>query len=418
MRKVTTDETDTDPLSRWSSVEAITLATPPLPQVNLVPAPPRIPSPRSRTAAFRARFFPTVTTAEWADWRWQLKHRVVTLAALERFIRLAPEERDAAGQGGLPLAITPYYLSLVDPDDTGCPIRRSVVPTTAELASGVGESADPLCEDDHSPVPGLVHRYPDRVLFLATSSCSTYCRYCTRSRLVGSAAHAHAGRSAWEKGIEYVRNHPEVRDVLVSGGDPLLLEDEQLEWLLTRLRAIPHVELLRLGTKIPVVMPQRVTPSLARLLARFHPLWMSLHFTHPEELTPEVARACRRLANAGIPLGSQTVLLKGINDDVPTLKALFHGLLRLRVKPYYLFQCDPIPGSGHFRTPVATGLDMIRGLRGHTSGYAVPTFAVDAPGGGGKIPLLPDYGQGHDGDDLVLRNYEGRLYRYPDPSGP
>lgn len=277
------------------------------------------------------------------------------------------------------------------------------------------EARDPLKEDDDSPVPGLVHRYPDRVLFLVTSFCATYCRYCTRSRLVGNGRGSHFNFDQWQKAIAYIESTPTIRDVLLSGGDPLTLPDEKLEWLLSRLRRIPHVEFLRIGTKVPVVLPQRITAGLARMLRRYHPLWISIHFTHPDELTPEVAKACERLADAGIPLGSQTVLLAGVNDDVDTMKRLMHGLLRIRVRPYYLFQCDPTLGSAHFRTPVAKGMEIIHGLRGHTTGYAVPTYVIDAPGGGGKIPLLPDTIVGRDGDYLLLRNYEGLVFRYPDP---
>jgi lysine 2,3-aminomutase len=264
-------------------------------------------------------------------------------------------------------------------------------------------------------VPAIVHRYPDRVLFLVTGLCSTYCRYCTRSRMVGAAGEASVRQSNLEGGLAYIEAHPEIRDVLLSGGDPLTLDDDRLDWILARLRRIAHVELVRIGTKQPVVMPQRITRDLTRVLRRYHPLWMSIHFTHPLELTPEVAEACGRLADAGIPLGSQTVLLKGVNDEIESMKRLMHGLLRIRVRPYYLYQCDPIVGSSHFRTPVSKGLEIIRGLRGHTTGYAVPTYVIDAPGGGGKIPLLPGYLQGREGDELVLQNFEGALYRYTDP---
>ncbi|MBZ0167375.1 MAG: KamA family radical SAM protein, partial [Candidatus Omnitrophica bacterium] len=281
-----------------------------------------------------------------------------------------------------------------------------------------GEDPDPLGEEHHMAVPGLVHRYPDRVLFLTTGFCSTYCRYCTRSRMVGETNGEYSfSVSQWEKAIQYIQEHPEIRDCLLSGGDPLSIGDTKLEWLLSKLRAIKHLEFIRIGTKIPVVMPQRITPELCDMLKKYHPLWMSIHFTHPEELTTETLEACGRLANAGIPLGSQTVLLKGINDNAGTLKELFHGLLRARVKPYYLYQCDPVSGSAHFRTPVEKGLEIIRQLRGHTTGYAIPQFVIDAPGGGGKIPLLPDYIVGRDGDDLLLTNFEGNTYRYPDPGG-
>ncbi len=376
---------------------------------------PVSPSVNARTRFFRRRFFPEVSSAEWNDWRWQLRHAFRDAAGLSRILNLAPEERAAlTGPVHLPLAITPYYASLLDLEDPSHPLRRTVVPTSAELVRGIGEEEDPLGEDHDMPVPGLVHRYPDRVLFLVSSTCSTNCRYCTRSRVVGNGAGHSFSMEQWKQALEYIAATPAVRDVLLSGGDPLTLTDEALEWILTQLQAIPHVEFIRIGTKVPAVLPQRVTPALTRMLRRFHPLWMSLHFTHPAELTPETAAACGRLADAGIPLGSQTVLLAGVNDEVETMKALVQGLLRLRVKPYYLYQCDPILGTSHFRTPVEKGLEIIRGLRGHTTGYAVPSYVIDAPGGGGKIPLLPEYYAGREGDDVLLRNFEGKVFRYPD----
>ncbi len=377
-------------------------------------------APSERSMAFMERFFPEATPDEWNDWRWQVRHSIRNLSELERIVALSPEERDAilGLNGSLPLRITPYYASLLNPMDPYQPVRRSVIPVSAEFAVSPGEAADPLGEDHDSPVPGLVHRYPDRVLFLTTGFCAAFCRYCTRSRMVGHSSHgAGCSKTRWQKAIDYIAANPAIRDVLLSGGDPLTLSNEQLNWLLTRLRQIPHVEFLRIGTKVPVVMPQRVTPSLVRTLRQHHPLFVSIHFTHPDELTPETVQACERLADAGIPLGSQTVLLAGINDSVDTMKRLMHGLLKARVRPYYLYQCDPIQGSRHFRTPVAAGLEIIRGLRGHTTGYAVPTYVIDAPGGGGKIPLLPDYVEGRDGDDLVLRNFENKAFRYPDPAG-
>lgn len=370
-----------------------------------------------RSRVFYKRFFPGTTNSQWSDWRWQLGNRLTDASALGRIMRLSEEERRAlaCGSGPLPVAITPYYASLLDADDPLHPLRRTVVPVCAEHWRSPEENDDPLAEEADSPLPGLVHRYLDRVLFLVTSVCSTYCRYCTRSRSVGNGAGTGFGQEHWERAIRYIEATPVIRDVLLSGGDPLTLSDERLEWLLSRLRQIPHVEFLRIGTKVPVVLPQRITPGLTRMLKRYHPLWMSIHFTHPEELTPEVAQACSRLADAGIPLGSQTVLLAGVNDDVETMTRLVHGLLKMRVRPYYLYQCDPISGSSHFRTPVEKALEIIRGLRGHTTGYAVPTYVIDAPGGGGKIPLLPDYVCGREGDDLLLTNYEGRVFRYPDP---
>ncbi len=346
-------------------------------------------------------------------------HRICNLKALEQIIRLSEDERAAITRykGSLPVAVTPYYASLLDAGDASQPLRRAVIPVTDEHLHSPGELRDPLAEDEDTAVPGLVHRYPDRALFLVTDYCSTYCRYCTRSRMVGRRNGHRFGPEQWNRAIAHIETTPAIRDVLLSGGDPLTLPDEKLEWLLSRLRRIPHVEMLRIGTKAPVVLPQRITPALTRMLKRYHPLWMSIHFTHPDELTPEVAQACERLADAGLPLGSQTVLLSGINDDVETMKRLFHGLLRMRVRPYYLYQCDPILGSAHFRTPVSKGLEIIQGLRGHTTGYAVPHYVIDAPGGGGKIPLLPEMVVGRDGDDLLLRNYEGHIYRYPDGGG-
>ncbi len=366
---------------------------------------------------FLRRFYPGVTTSEWNDWRWQLQNRVRNLKSLTRFLQLSEDEQSAIArhEGTLPLGVTPYYLSLFDEHNSAQGIRRTHIPVNDEYLYTPGEEKDPLGEDGHMVVPGLVHRYPDRVLFLTTGFCSTYCRYCTRSRMVGGGEYTFA-ISQWEQAACYIESHPEIRDCLLSGGDPLTVLDDKLDWLLTRLRAIPHLEFIRIGTKVPVVLPQRITPSLIKVLKKHKP-WMSLHFTHPDELTPEVQESCRRLADAGIPLGSQTVLLKGINDDVSILKKLFHSLLKNRVRPYYLYQCDPVQGSSHFRTSVEKGLEIIKGLRGHTTGYAVPTFVIDAPGGGGKIPLLPDYIVGRDGDDLLLTNYEGGIYRYPDPDG-
>ncbi len=375
------------------------------------------PFPRSeRSRAFQRRFFPAAAASDWNDWRWQSRNRISDLAGLARVIQLSAGEEDAIRRhtGPLPVGITPYYASLLSETDPNQPLRRTHVPVGGEYSRAHDELADPLGEDQHSPVPGLVHRYPDRVLFLTSGFCATYCRYCTRGRMVGGGDYSF-GLGQWRRALDYIAAHPLIRDVLLSGGDPLTLANGKLEWLLSRLRAIPHVEFLRIGTKVPLVLPQRVTYDLTRMLRRYHPLWISLHVTHPDELTPEVAESTARLANAGIPLGSQTVLLRGINDDIGTMRTLMHGLLKLRVRPYYLYQCDPITGSAHFRTPVSAGLDIIRGLRGHTSGYAVPHFIIDAPGGGGKIALLPESVAGRDGDDLLLRNFEGTVYRYHDP---
>jgi len=373
-----------------------------------------------KTRAFRKHYFPDVDPAQWNDWRWQARNRIRSLQQLERIFVLSDDEREAVArhQGSLPLGITPYYASLMSPDDPAEPLRRTHIPVGSEYLKTPGEGDDPLGEDGHSAAPGLVHRYPDRVLFLATGFCSTYCRYCTRSRMVGDAGGDYSfSRPQWGDALNYIADNPQIRDVLISGGDPLTLSDDRLDDLLGRLRGIKHVEFVRLGTKVPAVLPMRVTRSLIRVLKKHHPLWMSVHFTHPSELSPEVTEAVTRLADAGIPLGSQTVLLKGINDSVDTLKSLYHGLLMRRVRPYYLYQCDPITGSSHFRTSVDKGLEIMQGLRGHTTGYAVPTYVIDAPGGGGKIPLLPDYVVGREGEDLILKNFEGNLYRYTDPDG-
>jgi len=369
-----------------------------------------------RSAAFAACFFPNSKASNWNDWRWQLRNRVRTPAELKRMIRAAPEEEAALSnpERRFPFAITPYYASLIDSDDPQQPLRRCVVPCTAEGLHGPGEEEDPLGEDGQSPAPGLVHRYPDRVLFLVTDFCSTYCRYCTRSRMVGHGGPGRNDVQTWQRALDYIERTPSVRDVLISGGDPLTLRDEQLEWLLSRLRRIPHVQILRIGSKVPAVLPQRITPTLTRMLRKYHPLWMSLHFTHPDEVTPETTEACERLADAGIPLGSQTVLLRGVNDDIDTMRRLFHGLMMARVRPYYLYQCDPIVGSTHFRTSVQKGLEILEGLRGHTTGYAVPHYVIDAPGGGGKIALVPNAVLGREGRNLLLRNYQGHTCRYPD----
>jgi lysine 2,3-aminomutase len=374
----------------------------------------------SASRAFYRRFYPGAGPAEWNDWRWQMRSRIRTLDDLARVFRLSEDEYSAVArhQGALPVGITPYYASLMGLTDAAEPLRRTHIMTGDEYLRAPGEDDDPLGEDHDTVVPGLVHRYPDRVLFLTTGTCSTYCRYCTRSRLVGNPGGEYQfSTRQWEQALAYLETHTEVRDVLLSGGDPLTLGDDKLDWLLGRLRAIKHIEFLRIGTKMPVVLPQRVTRGLVRVLKKHHPLWMSLHFTHPAELTREVTEATARLADAGIPLGSQTVLLKGVNDDAATMTTLMHGLLKNRVKPYYLYQCDPIRGSAHFRTGVGKGLEIIRALRGHTTGYATPMFVIDAPGGGGKIQLAPDPVAGREGDFLLLRNFEGKVYKYPDPNG-
>lgn len=357
-----------------------------------------------------------VSPEDWGDWRWQLSHRLNTVEDFARVVRLTPEEEAGlSAPSRFRVDVTPYFASLMDPDDPNCPIRRQVIPTTRELVPFDAERVDSLSEDAHSPVPGLVHRYPDRVLMLVTTQCASYCRFCTRSRLVGDP-HQQFSMGVWRQQIAYIEAHREVRDVLLSGGDPLTLPARLLEGLLRQLRAIRHVEIIRIGTRVPVFLPQRITEDLTAMLRQFHPLWMNIHFNHPKEVTPEVERALALLADAGIPLGSQTVLLAGINDCPHIMKALMHALVRNRVRPYYIYQCDLVHGAGHFRTPVSKGIEIIEALRGHTSGLAVPTFVIDAPGGGGKVPIGPNYLLSQSEHRVVVRNFEGFLSTYVEPT--
>ena len=361
-------------------------------------------------------FWSDVSEADWNDWHWQLKNRITSLEQLERLMpTLTPEERAGAvlANHKLAMAITPYFFNLIDPTNELCPIRAQVIPRLEETQTAAWEMSDPCGEDSHSPVPGLVHRYPDRVLFLVTDRCAAYCRYCTRSRLVSNAS-GYDFHPQFDRQIEYIASHPEVRDVLLSGGDPLLFSDEKLENLLSRLRAIPHVEFLRIGSRIPVFLPQRITPELCAMLKQFHPLFLSIHSNHPRELTTEVREALGRLADAGIPLGNQSVLLRHVNDDVEVMKAHLQKLLLCRVRPYYIYQCDLIAGSAHLRASVRKGIEIMEGLRGHTSGYAVPTYVIDAPGGGGKVPVTPEYVLSRNDDRVVIRNYEGKVFEYPE----
>lgn len=361
-------------------------------------------------------FWARVPEAQWNDWRWQLKNRITTLEQLEKFLpSLTPEERAGTilANTKLAMAITPYFFNLIDPADELCPIRRQVIPRIEETHTASWEMLDPCGEDSHSPVPGLVHRYPDRVLFLVTDRCAAYCRYCTRSRLVSNAA-GYDFHPEFDKQLDYIRRTPAIRDVLLSGGDPLLLSDDKLCHLLGELRKIPHVEFIRIGTRIPVFLPQRVTPELCARLKEFHPLFMSIHSNHPKELTTEVREALGRLADAGIPLGNQSVLLREVNDDGEIMKALTQKLLMCRVRPYYIYQCDLIAGSSHLRSSVRRGLEIMEGLRGHTTGYAVPQFVIDAPGGGGKVPVNPSYLLQLDEEKVVVRNFEGRVFEYPE----
>ncbi|MHB8757478.1 MAG: lysine 2,3-aminomutase [Bacillota bacterium] len=357
-----------------------------------------------------------VTAEEWNDWHWQIRHRVTTVDQLTKVIKLTPEEEEGARStlGSLRMAITPYYASLIDPDDPHDPVRRQAVPTSAELKHTRFESPDPLSEDADAPVPGLTHRYPDRVLFLITDQCSMYCRHCTRRRFAGINDRPRTKREI-DAGLTYIRRAPEVRDVLLSGGDALVYEEDKLEYILKELRAIPHVEVIRIGSRTPVVLPMRITASLVRMLRKYHPVWLNTHFNSPAEVTPESREACERLADAGVPVGNQSVLLRGVNDCPVVMKKLVHELVRMRVRPYYLYQCDLSWGLEHFRTPVSKGIEIIESLRGHTSGFAVPTYVIDAPGGGGKIPVGPQYLISQGEGAVVLRNYEGVISVYPEP---
>jgi lysine 2,3-aminomutase len=363
----------------------------------------------------RAPMYAAIPDENWNSWRWQLSNRINTLEEFEKVIHLTDSERKALSASHLfRVDITPYYISLINPDDPDDPIRKQVVPTEQELVPFTAMMEDSLAEDRHSPVPGLVHRYPDRVLMLVTTQCASYCRYCTRSRIVGDPS-ATFSRADFELQIEYLKRTPQVRDVLLSGGDPLVLAPKILEEILSRLREIPHIEIIRIGSRVPVFMPMRITQELCDLLQKYHPLWLNIHVNHSNEITAELAAACDRLSRAGIPLGNQSVLLAGVNDNVHVMRQLVQDLVRIRVRPYYLYQCDLVEGAGHFRTPVAKGIEIIEGLRGHTSGLAVPTFVVDAPGGGGKIPLQPNYLLSMSDHKIVLRNFEGFITTYEEP---
>ena len=373
----------------------------------------RAAKPLARTP--RPALWADVPDAQWDDWRWQLAHRLNSLDDLARIIHLTPEEIEGlTAENRFRVDITPYFASLIDPDDPRCPVRRQVIPLGRELQAFEGMMEDSLAEDRHSPVPGLVHRYPDRVLMLVTTQCASYCRYCTRSRIVGNPAMTFS-KSEFELQLDYLRRTPQVRDVLLSGGDPLTLAPRTLEYILAQLRAIEHIEIIRIGSRVPVFLPQRITDEFCDMIHRYHPLWMNIHVNHPKEITPELSRALARLADAGVPLGNQSVLLAGINDSVAIQRELVHKLVKNRVRPYYLYQCDLVKGAGHFRTTVAKGVEIIEGLRGHTSGYAVPTYVIDAPGGGGKIPVMPQYLISQSPGKVVLRNYEGYITTYDEP---
>ncbi len=365
----------------------------------------------------RKLLFPNVTDEEWNDWKWQVRNRIETLDELKKYVSLTAEEEEGVKQTlkTLRMAITPYYLSLINPDDPHDPIRRQCIPTGLETHQSGADLLDPLHEDEDSPTPGLTHRYPDRVLFLITDMCSMYCRHCTRRRFAGQTDN-ECSTDRIEKALEYIEKTECVRDVLLSGGDALMVSDKRLEYIISRLRQIPHVEIVRLGTRTPVVCPQRVTPELCAMLKKYHPIWINTHFNHPNEVTAESKRACEMLADAGIPLGNQSVLLRGVNDCVHVMKHLVHELVKIRVRPYYIYQCDLSMGLEHFRTPVSKGIEIIEGLRGHTSGYCVPTFVVDAPGGGGKTPVMPQYVISQAPGKVVLRNFEGVITTYTEPT--
>ena len=360
--------------------------------------------------------FPNVSDEEWNDWKWQLKNRIETLEELKQYISLTSEEEEGVAKSlqTLRMAITPYYLSLIDPEDRNCPVRKQAIPTGAETHQSAADLLDPLHEDEDSPAPGLTHRYPDRVLFLITDMCSMYCRHCTRRRFAGQTDSATPSDNI-QLAIDYIAKTPQIRDVLLSGGDALMVSDQRLESIIKRLRDIPHVEIIRIGTRVPVVCPQRITDDLVNMLKKYHPIWLNTHFNHSNEITPESAEACAKLANVGVPLGNQSVLLRGINDCVHTMKKLVQDLVKIRVRPYYIYQCDLSMGLEHFRTPVSKGIEIIENLRGHTSGYAVPTFVVDAPGGGGKIPVMPEYVISQSPGKIVLRNFEGVITTYSEP---
>lgn len=356
-------------------------------------------------------------SSDWANWRWQMKRRIKTVEELTAYANLTGEEKENIKKAGdvFPMSVTPYYASLISKENPGCPIRLQCIPSHRELIAGCGDMDDPLHEDADSPVPGLTHRYPDRVLLLVTHECSMYCRHCTRKRKVGDRKRLITGRDI-DRGIEYIKSHPEIRDVLLSGGDPFMLSDSYLEQIMRKIRAIPHVEIIRIGTRTPVVLPQRITADLVDRLKKYQPVWVNTHFNHPREFTSESEAALAKLADAGIPLGNQTVLLRGVNDCHLVIKELVHLLVKNRVRPYYLYQCDLSRGIEHFRTPVAKGVEIMESLIGHTSGLAVPTYVVDAPGGGGKIPVLPNYQLSMSSSKVILRNYEGVICVYEEPA--
>lgn len=364
----------------------------------------------------RSKFFPNVTDQQWNDWKWQVRNRIETVEDLEKYMTLTDEDREGINKclKVFRMAITPYYLSLIDPNDPHDPVKKQAIPTSHEVFRSKSDLEDPLHEDGDSPTPGLTHRYPDRALLLVTDQCSMYCRHCTRRRFAGQKD-CSLPKDQVDKAIEHISKTPEIRDVVISGGDPLLLSDDRLEDILMKLRKIPHVEIVRIGSRIPVVLPQRITQELCDMLKKYHPVWLNTHYNHPNEITPEAKKACEMLSYAGIPLGNQSVLLAGVNDCVHVMRKLVHELVKIRVRPYYIYQCDLSLGLKHFRTSVAKGIEIIEALRGHTSGFCVPTYVVDAPGGGGKVPVMPDYVVSRGHEKTILRNYEGVITCYNEP---
>jgi lysine 2,3-aminomutase len=359
---------------------------------------------------------PKPHSTQWYDWKWQFKNRITRVEELEKLIQLSETEKQDISRclSVLRMAITPYYASLMDPTDPMCPIRMQAVPTISESRMLPYELNDPLDEERDSPVPNIVHRYPDRVLFLVTHTCAMYCRHCTRRRTVGETDTPISAAEV-DVAVDYIARTPQIRDVLISGGDPLTLTDSVLEGIIAKLRKIDHVEVIRIGTRVPVVMPMRITPDLITMLKKYQPIWINTHFNHPREITPESMKACADIIDAGIPLGNQSVLLRNINDNTETMKELLLKLVKARIRPYYLYQCDLSRGIGHFRTKVETGIEIIQNLTGTISGYAVPKFVIDAPHGGGKIPVNPEYIISKDDKLVVLRNYKGDTYTYPQP---
>lgn len=369
-----------------------------------------------RSSRILSKFGVHEDSAEWNDWHWQYSHRITDAKRLSEVISMSDTEINDVSEclKKFRMAITPYYASLIDPEDLHDPVRMQAVPSIEETKVYPWEMADPLDEEGESPVKCVVKRYPDRCLFLVTRCCAMYCRHCTRRRLVGEEDSC-ISKEEIDTAVEYIRKTPEIRDVLVSGGDPLTLPDERIDYILGRLRSIEHVEIIRIGTRVPVTMPMRITPELMGILRKYHPIWINTHFNHPNEITADSAAACERIADAGIPLGNQSVLLKGVNDSTQIMKKLLLGLVKHRVRPYYLYQCDLSEGLQHFRTDVRDGIKIINELTGYISGYAVPKFVIDAPGGGGKVPMNPDYIK-HMGDDkVVMRNYLNKEYEYPQP---